>query len=157
MKVLKVLIHPYLRRHPFPTETTMTSGPYYSHSAPKYFFLGFISHALFVDFTTSLAIFFYSVKFSTVARLALPINSSASSFSVCSSCLLTGDGWTKGVDASTKLLDLVATLRVCLVAGQPGQGRPLASSLVSQILRDNWKQHWDSHVPTLDPEPNNLI
>jgi hypothetical protein len=100
----------------------MTSGPYYSHWAPKYFFLGFISCALLLDFTTSLAIFFYSVNFSTVARLALPVNSSASSSSVCSSCLLTGDGWTKGVDASTKLLDLVATLSGCLGWGGRGDG-----------------------------------
>jgi hypothetical protein len=28
-------------------------------------------------------------------------------------------------------------VRVCLVAGQLGQGRPLASSLVPPILRDN--------------------
>jgi hypothetical protein len=33
-------------------------------------------------------------------------------------------------------------LMVCLVAGQPGQGRPLASPLVPLILRDNWGQHW---------------
>jgi hypothetical protein len=48
-------------------------------------------------------------------------------------------------------------LRVCLVAGQLGQGRSLVSSLVPPILRDNWGQHWDSLVPTLDSEPNNLI
>jgi hypothetical protein len=48
-------------------------------------------------------------------------------------------------------------LRVCLVAGQAGHGRPLASSLVPPILRDNWGQHWDSPVPTPDPEPNNPI
>jgi hypothetical protein len=49
------------------------------------------------------------------------------------------------------------SLRVRLVAGQPGQGRLLASSLVPPILRDNWGQHMDSPVLTLDPEPNNLI
>jgi hypothetical protein len=48
-------------------------------------------------------------------------------------------------------------LRVCLVVGQLGQGRPQAFSLVPPILRDNRGQHWDSHVPTLDPEPNNII
>jgi hypothetical protein len=46
---------------------------------------------------------------------------------------------------------------VCLVAGQLGQGHPLVSSLAPPILRDNRGQHWDSPVPTLDPEPNNLI
>jgi hypothetical protein len=46
---------------------------------------------------------------------------------------------------------------VCLVAGQPGQGRPLTFPLVPPILRDNWGQHWDSPVLILNPEPNNLI
>jgi hypothetical protein len=41
--------------------------------------------------------------------------------------------------------------------GQPGQGRPLTSSLVPPILRDNWGQRWDSHVPTLDRESNILF
>jgi hypothetical protein len=43
---------------------------------------------------------------------------------------------------------------MCLVARQSEQERP---SFVPQILRDNWGQHWDSHVPTPDPEPNKLI
>jgi hypothetical protein len=34
------------------------------------------------------------------------------------------------------------SLRVCLVAGQLGQGRPLTSSLVPPILRDNREQQW---------------
>jgi hypothetical protein len=110
----------------------MTSRPYYSHLAPKYFFLGFISRAL-LHFTTSLAIFFYSVNFSTVARLALPVNSSASSSSVCSSSLLTGDGWTKGVDASTKLLDLVATLSGCLGWGGRGDGGPVSKGQSAKV------------------------
>jgi hypothetical protein len=33
----------------------------------------------------------------------------------------------------------------------------LTFSLVPLILRDNWGQHWDSPVPTLDSEPNKLI
>jgi hypothetical protein len=43
-----------------------------------------------------------------------------------------------------------------MVVGQLGQGRPQASSLVPPILKNNWGQHWDSPVPTLDTEPNNL-
>jgi hypothetical protein len=38
--------------------------------------------------------------------------------------------------------DTVGSFRVCLVAGQLGQDRPLASSLVPPILRDNRGQHW---------------
>jgi hypothetical protein len=52
---------------------------------------------------------------------------------------------------------ICGSTRVSLVAGQPGQGRPLVSSLVPPILRDNWGQHWDSLVLALDSEPNNLI
>jgi hypothetical protein len=48
-------------------------------------------------------------------------------------------------------------LAMCLVVGQPEQGRPLPSSLVPSILRDNWGQHWYSPVPIPDPEPNNHI
>jgi hypothetical protein len=56
-------------------------------------------------------------------------------------------------------LDLTQQLRVCLVVGQLGRDRPLTSSLVPPILRDNSQQGTtqDSTVPTLDPEPNNLI
>jgi hypothetical protein len=46
---------------------------------------------------------------------------------------------------------------VRLVAGQLGQGRPLAFSLVTPILSDNRGQHWNSSISTLDLEPNNLI
>jgi hypothetical protein len=113
-------------------ETTMTSGPYYNHSAPKYFVLGFISRALLLDFKTSLAIFFYSVNF-TVACPSLPVNSLASSRSVCSSGLLTSDDWTKGVNASTKLLDLVATLAVCLGWGGRGDNGPVNKGQVLPI------------------------
>jgi hypothetical protein len=52
---------------------------------------------------------------------------------------------------------ICGSTRVSLVAGQPGQGRPLVSCLVPPILRDNWGQHWDSLVLALDSEPNNLI
>jgi hypothetical protein len=41
-------------------------------------------------------------------------------------------------------------LRVCLVAGQTGQGRLLLSSLVPPILRYNWGRHWNSLVLTLN-------
>jgi hypothetical protein len=51
----------------------------------------------------------------------------------------------------------LACCKVCLVAGQLGQDRPLASSLVPPILRDNRGTTLDSPVPILDPEPNNLI
>jgi hypothetical protein len=44
-------------------------------------------------------------------------------------------------------------LMVRLVAGHQGQDRPLASSIVSPILRNNW----NNLVPTLDPKTNNLI
>jgi hypothetical protein len=60
-------------------ETTLTYGPYYSHWTPKYFLLGFISCALLLGFTTSLAIFLRSVNFSTVECPTPPVSSSASS------------------------------------------------------------------------------
>jgi hypothetical protein len=69
-------------------EATLTYVPYYSHSTPKYFLLGFISCALLLGFTTSLAIFLCSVNF-TVACSTPPVSSSASSPSVYSSGLLT--------------------------------------------------------------------
>jgi hypothetical protein len=45
--------------------------------------------------------------------------------------------WTQE-DANHLFRTRFATLRVRLVARQLGQGRPLTSSLIPPILRDNW-------------------
>jgi hypothetical protein len=62
-------------------------------------------------------------------------------------------GW--GMDSTFVVVDRFS--KGLFGCEHPGQGRLLISSLVPPILRDNWGQHWDNPVLTLDSKPNKLI